>query len=215
MGGLVECPRSLIAVAAFPVQHEIARCLRVEGRRPRFERGPWLDHAGQRFVLDLDQLGRVVRLRGGVGHHHCHCLTGVADGKSRHQGVWRTHHCPPVSSVGARGWGQRPESIARHVGPGQHCEHPRCGPGRRGIDVEDPCVGVGRAYEPAMRYAGEVDVVDESALAGEQRPVFYPPDRAPNHRLKNVLPTVFGMSRPSPLSSPIRDEITTEVAQNR
>ena len=65
----------------------------------------------------------------------------------------------------------------RQVGLRQHRPHARHRAGRFGIDRADARMGVGRAHKGRVKRAGQLDVVGETARAGQEGRVLDPLDR--------------------------------------
>ena len=124
----------------------------------------------ERPVLDLDQLAGVLRHPAGVGHHDGHRIADVTDPVDGQR---------PERGVVDAGQGQGPEErigAARQVGAGQDQMHAGEGPGGVEVDGADLGVGGGAAEEGGVEHAGDRDVVDVAAGAGQEPLVLDAPD---------------------------------------
>ena len=138
------------------------------GGRPR------VDDRLERLVLDLDQLGRVHRLRARLRHHRRHRLSGVAD-LLRGQDRVRL-----VSELGALGPAHRQRSRpSAQIDRGEHPQQP--GSARRHADAENPRPRVVATHERDVREAREIEIVDVAALPSHQRQVLPPAQRPADH----------------------------------
>jgi hypothetical protein len=68
----------LFAVAVVEVQTAIAWCIRVQLWRIVGRRCTGGCHRGKGVDVDKDRLGCILRLFGGLGHHHCYRLANIA-----------------------------------------------------------------------------------------------------------------------------------------
>ena len=135
--------------AALGMQHAIAgglhRLLRV-------------GHHRQVFVLDRDQVERVLGHVAALGHHHGDRFADVADAADGDAALLDRR-------IGeARQRPRRPGD----VGAGQHLDHAlerRCG---ADVDRLDAGVRARAAQHRRVQHVGQVDVVDVAALPGEQ-----------------------------------------------
>ena len=126
----------------------------------------------QRFVIDLDQLGRVLGEVGGPGEHGGHRFADIA------RAVPREH----VLAVGLEGLDLAvgAEVDGRDVGDvgvGPNRVHPLHRQRGGGIDGPDLRVGVRRADDPHVDLAREIDIAGEAPAPGDQRRILDPRER--------------------------------------
>ena len=146
------------------VVHE--RCVGVE------RLGDIRDHL-ERLVLDLDELGRVLRDRPRLRHDDCDTVADVPRLVEREREV-RRH--PDLFGDGPRA-GQRAGPVGCELraaeGGDDALDLPRGGE----VDLADPRVRIRAADDGEPDLARKVDVVDELAVAGDELPVLLARDR--------------------------------------
>ena len=125
--------------------------------------------AGQRVVVDLDQLGAVLGQRPAVGHHDGDRVADQAHGVT---GQRREGRQQQVGRADRREVGGH----AVEVGGGEHRPHPGHGQRLGDVDAPDPGVRERAAHEGGVQHAGQGDVVDVAAPAGEDARVLDPLD---------------------------------------
>ncbi len=143
-------------------------------RTAGLHRGGAVRHAGKRLVIDLHQRRRILGDVAAVGDDDGDRLAGI-DGLGARERMGHVER-------GDRGTGheQRQRIAAqrlRQVGEGEHQMHagePSC---RLGADAADFRVRIGAAHERGVQCSGQAHVVDEAALAGEQRRILLALDR--------------------------------------
>ena len=127
------------------------------------------------LVVDLDQFRGVLRHVPVVRHDDGQRLTRVACDLVR---------CGQVLEAALDAGGKRPRH-RRHVGAGQHADHPGHLERRRGVKPADPGVRDQRAEDcgvPDVR--NRIEIVDEAALSAQQRLVFQARQGATHPRLR-------------------------------
>ena len=140
----------------------------------------------ERLILHRDALGAC--LGGGErrGDHHRHRFAGEADLVGGKRVVRRGRGVAAVAiaqrDVG-RAAQQRPvrdrlKSIRQQVGAGEHREHAIRGARLRRCDRADARMRMRRAHHHRIGLARQVDVVAETAGAGDEAQVLLPPDVA-------------------------------------
>ena len=123
-----------------------------------------VDHDRQRLVVDDDAVGGVARGRLRVGDDE---RDGLADHAHLALGQDRPLR---LHGVAERIRGARHAALEPEVRGRQHLDDARHGLGRGGVDAADDGVRVRRARERGEGHAGQLDVIDVAALAGDQRP---------------------------------------------
>ncbi len=160
-----------VALAQGAVQHAIAVDAREERGRAIRHRAFRLGQSGQRLVLDLDQVERVVGRVDVLGHHRGHRDAGRVHGVLGQDRMGRHAHV-----------GHQP--IHRHRGEvggvlsGHHQQHARRAPRRLDVEARDAGVRVRGAEQGHVDAAWRPHVVHVGARAGEE-PVILPPLERP------------------------------------
>ena len=148
----LECD---IGVATRGVQDGIAR------RRQRLF---GIDHRGQRFVDDFDQIAGVLGDVAILRRHRRHRLADMAHPV---MGDYRLEHRR------ARPGGERVADL-RGIGAGHHAENARERLSLAHVDGDDPGMGMGAAQHRRVRHLGHVDIVGINAFADEEARVLHP-----------------------------------------
>jgi hypothetical protein len=150
-----------------PVERNVARRLREQLRRAGSDGGAQIGDRGQLLVLDLHQLGRVLRLRARLGDHQCHRLAGMQHALAGQRRAMRHLEGHPVKAGLPRRSGDA--AGADDVSGCQHGEDAGGGRGGAGVDAADAGKRVRRAHEPGRRLPGLLGIGGEAALAAQQR----------------------------------------------
>ena len=136
-----------------------------------------VDHDRQVFVVDVDELGGVGGLVAVVRDHggdafadEAHDAVGAAGSASA---AFMSGRLPAVGSISPQARASTP--VMTSATPGSRLRG-------RDVDVAQAGVGVGAAHDRHVQHAGQLDVVDVGAEAGDQARVF-----APAHRLADQL----------------------------
>ena len=134
-------------------------------------------HRGQRLVVDIDQLGRVLGLGQRVGDHHRHRIADIAhpvgDQRRPLRGIHRLTVGPLARHVGLG----HAEPVGHDVVAGVDRQHARRLPGLLDVDRTDIRVGVRRPHEDRVGLAVQVDVADVAPLPAQQARILEPQDR--------------------------------------
>ena len=157
-----------IGMRAGPVEREIAGRFRPQLRRAgRLRRGDG-DHRIERLVVDLDQVGGVLRRERGLRDHHRDRLADIHHALARQRVPVRHHELAAAAA--------RQRRMARHaadaggvdVGGGHDRDHAahllRC----IHVDAADAGVGVRRAHEGRRGLTGLGGIGDEAAVAAHE-----------------------------------------------
>ena len=163
-------------IAGAPGEAEIARRFRRQFGRAGAARGGGGDHRGQGIVGDGDPFGRVQRLGAGVGDDQGDRFADMAHLALGQQGLGGEGEGGAGVGVGGDGGAQRSEAVGVEIGRGQHRLHAGGGACGGGVDGAEPGVGVGGAQQHGVGEAGEGEIVEIGAVAGEEARVF-PPSR--------------------------------------
>ena len=129
----------------------------------RFERRVHVGHHLERVVHHGEVLRRVLGLGPAAGNHRRDRLTRPAGPVNRHRMLgggletleMRQHTHP---------WGDH----GRKLGPRHHRDHARHGLGRRGVDRDDPRMGMRRAHIDHVRHPRQAHVADILSPALQQ-----------------------------------------------
>ena len=140
---LGKCSVHRCAVTGFEFHRGVARCLRVQLRRARGNGIGIGDHRVEGVVINLRQLGRILRLQSGVGHHPGHGLAHV-----QHLVVRQHRH--GAHGLGLALWafdlrhiGQVGKACGLHIFGRQHQVYARCAAHRAQVHAGDARMGVG------------------------------------------------------------------------
>ena len=164
-------------VAARPTKADIAGCRRMQLRRvPRLRRAR-IGDGGQRRVIDRDGLGRIRRLGNGFGDDRRHRFAHMPHRLAREREARRLGHGRTVTGTNRPQGPHRRHAVRRHVGAGEHGDHPGRGGRRRYVDGANARMRVRRTHEHAGERAGKLDVRDEAPAADEKAPIFHPAQR--------------------------------------
>jgi hypothetical protein len=174
-------------VADLDIDAEIARHVLPEEGRARLHRVEHMRHRGKRLPIDLDQLGRVLRMVDRVGNHHRHRLADEARLVGRHRVIGggdrgrhpQTHHHvgrPDHAGIVRDGL----QSIRDVVGAGQDSD--RAGRARRlgRVNRADARVRMRRAHQHRMYEVRESQVVAIAPLALKEAHILLAANRLPN-----------------------------------
>ena len=177
MGGPIERIGGLRLVADVPAEGDIAGRLGPNRRCAGRRRPGGIDDRRERFVVDDDQLGGVLRRGQRRGDDNGDGLADVAHPTAGEQRARRQHHQTAVAIVDRCETGQTAETGRLDVRADIDGKHAGRGGGRVGIDHHKLCMGVGRAQKIRVDLTRQVDVVGVLALAGEQSRVLLAPHR--------------------------------------
>ena len=144
----------------------------VHHRRARGERVFEADHRGRLLVLDLDQLGRILRGGLGVGDDERDGLAHIGHAVLRQHRIVRLLHAFAVLVLQGDAADDRLEAGAFGIGMGQHGAHAGHGQRGRGVDADDAGGGVRRAQHRGVELPWKVPVAGIAALPGDQAQVF-------------------------------------------
>ena len=136
----------------------------VHERRGRCDRVLEAHRGGERRVLDVHEIERVLGRVPALGDDQRHRFPHIPDGGGR-QGLLGL--VMDQRRVGDEP-GERAAEVAQ-IGVRQHRHHGAGGPRAARVDPHDAGVGMGAAKHRRVRQAREVDVIDEQAAAAQQR----------------------------------------------
>ena len=138
-------------------------------------------HHRQRLILHPDQVGPVLGHVTVHGGHQRHRLAHVADLAPGQRVLQEA--VQPVQLVHA----QRDRLDARRqIGKGEHADDPRELQGLRHVHRLDARVRVRAPQDGRVQHPGQLHVVDERGLAGQEPNVLAAPDRRPDVSLRHV-----------------------------
>ena len=155
-----------IAVGRGEARRDIAVTLGVAAWRVGLHRVTAVTHRRQGLVIDQDRSSRVLGAMAAVGDDDRQRLADIADLVAR-EAELRDQLAD--RRVGHQHRHARLAHALGQVGRGEDGVNAGHGARRGGIDRTDAGMGVGRAQERGLERAGKMDVVDEAALAGEER----------------------------------------------
>ncbi len=192
-------------VAAFPDERGVARRQVPDLRRVRRECRRGADRCRQRIVVDHDQLGGVLGEVAALRHHQHHGLADIAHPLAGERRKLRPRDGAVADAGDAEGQrvelaGDAADAVGGEILAGEDAEHARCLPRRCYVDCENTGVGVRRAHEMGVNFAGLATVIDEVSAPHEKARVLLAPDRlakaefAHNSARFQVLLDVFSTS---------------------
>ncbi len=212
-GGVEQALVAPPAVA--PVDHAVRPELLVHQRSVLLHRGLHVEDGGEGFVLDVDRLGRVIRLTPRLGHDDRDPVA-LEPGLVLRQG-------PVVRRLDVLGdrpdHRQRPGPRVRQVGATPRPHHARHLERFRDIDVDDAGVRERAPDEGHVCHARNRHVVDEAPLPLQQRRVLLAEHGLPDEPLGGRHLDLLRL-RPGRLAGGVEDRLhdvvvagaTTEVA---
>jgi len=187
MGRALECARGRGGIADLGIDADVRPRLVPNQRCVRRYGVDRLADRGQRLEIDRDAFGGILRGAETVGHHH---RDGLA-GKPRLVG--RKHAVGGEELVGRIalaerdvGWTEdrsvrdRFETVLDRVRAREHGNDAGHRHGGGYIYAANARMGVGRAHHDGIGLAGQVDVVAETALPGEELRIFLADDGLPD-----------------------------------
>ncbi len=149
----------------------------MQARRLGGRRGARIHHGRQRLIIDRDPFHRIERLRVGFGDDRGDRLAHMAHLAARERKARRLGHRLPVMGADRPQRPHRPDAVRRHVGAGEHRDHPGRRVRARRVDAADHRMGVGRAHQHAVQRARHIQVGHEAPAAEEKFPVLDPLNR--------------------------------------
>jgi hypothetical protein len=170
---LIGIPRGFLVIATANPKHgrDVVGHVVVELWRAVANRGLFIDHRGQRLVVDIDSAQGIVGFGLRRGHHQGHAFadeTHALDGDDR-AGRHLGSRNDPVRDDGA--------DLSRQVLAGKRQADAGRGAGCGEIDAADDGMGMRRSQDRHMQHARQLDVVDVAAVAGDELEILPPPQR--------------------------------------
>ena len=163
-----------IGMRAGPVEREIARRFRPQLRRAVSLRRLDRDHRIERLVVDLDQIGGVLRRERGLGDHHRDRLADIhRRARAPARGGAASTSLPP-SRPGSGGWRVTLPWKSFRSSPVSTATTPLIALAALGVDRLDVGGGVGRADEHRIGLAGQGRVGHVAAKSPQELVVFDP-----------------------------------------
>ena len=172
IGGRLERRVGRGFLADGPVVDDIAGGFRMKLRRARLDRGADVGGNGQFLIFDDDGFRRVSRLVLGLGNHHRDRLSGKAHDLRRHRRPCPHLHAGAVLGGDGPAADQIADLVVDDLLSGQHPDHAGHVLGSRDVDAFDFGVRVRAADEMRVGQAHNLDVVDVTAAARDETPVF-------------------------------------------
>ena len=141
-------------------------------------------HHGQRLVLDLDEIGRIARPGGSVGHHERHAVADERDLPGLKRETSGLEYRRAVRTGERRGatrqTGQGTEAVRFDIRAGEDRSHAGRRQGLHDFDARDSRMRMRRTNHAAVELIRQVDVVGEATPAAQQAMVL-----DPRHGLSN------------------------------
>ncbi len=163
--GLLEAPFH-VAIRQRPREGHVGSEIGVRQRRSTGDGLFGISHRWQRLVVDLDQLGCVLRNVPIVRHDDGHGMADEIDAVAREDRVLRR-----LQVVHARRARHGAAAVV-HVGSDEHGDHAGDGSGGVGLDRRDAGVSIGAAQDDRMQHAGQPDVVGVGRDALDEARIF-------------------------------------------
>ena len=186
-------------VADLPIVTNVARRFRMHQRRTDLGRIGRGDDGRSLLVVDLQLLGRVLRLIQAVRDDHGHLVADVTHRILRQGGMGRCLVRLTVLAGDRPATDQAAQTIGGQMLAGEDRDHAGRGLGRVAVDRADPGVGVGRADEIGVRLARAVDVVGVVARSRQETEVLRAAHAGADSGLGHVTPpSSLGRRRGSP-----------------
>ena len=139
---------------------------------PARECGEAVDHGVERLVVDLDQLGRLARGLGAVGHDEGHRIADMAHAAIGQRRPRRHDH-----RLHRRQARHVAQPLGRKVGMGVDGTHAGERRRRRNVDPLDERMGMRRAQHVAVQAICNRDVIDVAAAARQEPRILEPAQR--------------------------------------
>ncbi len=148
-------------ITALDAERGIARRLIPDERRAGNERRSAIDDGGQRFVVDLDQLGCLARDLLAVGHDEGHRIADMAHTASRERRAGRHDQRRDGCHAGHR-------AEAREISRNINAMNAGKGASLRNVGPLDEGVSMRRAQDMAPQAIGTLDIGEVTAASGEE-----------------------------------------------
>ena len=157
----------------------------MQQRRALGERAVEADDGRQRFILHLDEVGRVARLVARLGDHHRDLLAGEADAVARQHWPLRHDAFHAAAAGEMRERRQGAEARIGDVGAGEDRDH--AGRALRGarVDRANDRVGMVGAAEHRVELARQGPVAGIASRACDQPLILAPPLELRRHVLSS------------------------------
>jgi hypothetical protein len=165
-------------------------------RRARLERALHGAGGGQGLVVHLHRRGRVRRRIGIVGDHRGHHLAHVA-----HERIGEDRLRRRPEARGRRDRRRDGPRALRQVTRGVDSDDPRHGARGGGVDRAHARVGVRAPHEGRVQHAGEAEILDVAAAAGDEALIFLAAQRGAE-RIVHSRPEYTSGARPDVRHTP-------------
>ena len=146
---------------------------------------------GQCLVIDVDQLGGVLRLRQRLGDDKGDRFADIAHGALREAEKGASEHRRPVRPLALERYAHDAELGLDKVVAGHDQHDPGRGLRRCEVERTDACMGVRRAQHISVCLAEQVVVVLETAVAAQKALVLETPHRLPDSELAHYLTSPY------------------------
>ena len=166
--GLGETRLGGLAVAALPVEAEIAGDFVPHQRLSRIIGGCGYRRSMQDFVIDRDQLGRVLGLGQGSGDDESDAVADMPRLAFRQQRMLDQHDAAAVAVLQRHDAGDAADAVLLQIGGGVHAKDSWCLRRRRRVDSADAGMGVRRPQHVSHGLARKRHVVGIAAVTGDE-----------------------------------------------
>ncbi len=160
-----------VAISEREAGNDVAGEIAVRARRIVLDGGAAVGGGGEHVVIDDDRRGGILGKIPRVGDYHGDRLADITGFVARQRrlrarrgdgGIRREHR------------DRHPAHRLGQIVGGEHRMDARHRHGGADVDAADHCMSMRRAHEAGMQQAGQFQIVDEAAAAGEQRRVLQP-----------------------------------------
>ena len=137
----------------------------------------------QFFVIDIDQLGGILRLRQRLGHDKSDRLTNIAHRALREAEMGASEHRRPIRPLALERYAHHAELGRNEIVPGHDQRDARCRLRGRKVERPDAGMGVRRPQHVSVCLTVQIVVVLETAVATQQPLVLKTPHRLSDSEL--------------------------------
>jgi len=152
-----------LAPDPFVSEQDVRAMIGVDRRRLGRHRLFGIGDGGERLVIDLDQLGRVLGQGAAFGHDGCDPLAGIARQAMRQRIAAHFRDIEAAHHGIGRG---------NEIGAGDHCACSRQSERLARVDATDTCEGIRAGHKRDMQHARQRDIGDEARRSGQETAIF-------------------------------------------
>ena len=120
---------------------------------------------GQIIIVNIDQLGGILRLHQAVRNHQGEGIAHIADPVQGQAGMSAREHRRAVGPLTLHRRRHGAQGVGGDIRTGIYAKNTWRRPCRQNVHGNDPRMGMGRAHDHRMGLASQIDVIDKAALA--------------------------------------------------